>query len=58
MDEQCLCNNGTYIDDEGKSRCNDCDRITGTALGRYWDSHDPETMSEKDWELYGEIDFS
>lgn len=58
MLDECPCNNGFSIDDEGKSRCVDCDRIIGTPLSRFWDRNDPDKMSDEDWEIYREIDFS
>ena len=54
----CFCNDGTHLDDYNNDRCVHCDRIVGTLHSRYWDTHDPETMSSEDWELYNEIDWS
>lgn len=54
----CFCNDGTRLDDSGNDRCVHCDRIVGTPHSRYWDKHDPDTMSGEDWDIYNEIDWS
>jgi hypothetical protein len=54
----CFCNGITYLDNSGNTRCIHCDRILATPHSRYWATHDPDTMSSEDWEIYNEIDWS
>lgn len=54
----CFCNDGTYYDDDGNDRCVHCSKVIGTPFSRFWDSNDPDTMSDEDWKNYNEIDWS